>query len=63
MDLKPEMFIEKLQMLACTQVSNEHKVSWLKLWNQFGVLEEVVKFPKQGFSDGTFDKCLHKATF
>jgi hypothetical protein len=27
------------------------------------VLKEVVKFPKQGFLDGTFDQWLHKATF
>jgi hypothetical protein len=63
MNSEPKMFIEKLQMLASTQVSNEQKVSWLKLWNQFGVLKEAMKFPKQGFSDGTFDKWLHKATF
>jgi hypothetical protein len=41
----------------------EQKVSRLKLWNQFGVLREVAKFPKHGFLDGTFDKWLHKATF
>jgi hypothetical protein len=50
-------------MLASTLVSNEQNVSWLKLWNQFGVLKETAKFPKQGFSDGTFDKWFHKAIF
>jgi hypothetical protein len=33
MNLEPEMFIEKLQILVSTQVMNEEKVSWLKLWN------------------------------
>ncbi len=27
------------------------------------MLKEATKFPKQGFSNGTFDKWLHKATF
>ncbi len=27
------------------------------------MLKEVAKFPKHGFSNGTFDKWLHKATF
>jgi hypothetical protein len=34
----------------------------VETWNQFGVLKEATKFSKQGFSDGTFDKSLHKAT-
>jgi hypothetical protein len=33
-----------------------------KLWNQSSVLKETTKFPQHGFSDGTFDKWLHKAT-
>jgi hypothetical protein len=50
-------------MLTFAHVTNEQKVSWLKLLNQSGVLKEAMKFPKQGFSDGTFGKWLHKATF
>jgi hypothetical protein len=50
------MFTKKLQMLASAQVTNEQKVSWLKLWNRSGVLWEVAKFLKHGFSYGAFDK-------
>jgi hypothetical protein len=57
------MLTKKLEMLAFALVTNEQKVSWLKLWNQSNVLREATKFPKHGFSDGTFDKWLHKATF
>jgi hypothetical protein len=57
------MLTKKLEMLAFALVTNEQKVFWLKLWNQSNVLRETTKFPKHGFSDGTFDKWLHKATF
>jgi len=50
-------------MLACTHVTNEQKVSLLKIWNQSNVLKEAKKFPKQGFLNGAFDKWLHKTTF
>jgi hypothetical protein len=55
MNLK-KLFIEKLHMLTSAHVTNEQKVFWLKLWNQFSVLREVRKFPKHGFPNGTFDK-------
>ncbi len=56
------MFIEKLHMLVFAEFMNEHKVFWLKLQNQFDVLKEVMKFPKHGFLDGTFDKWFYKPT-
>jgi hypothetical protein len=49
-------------MLVSAQVSNEQKLSWLKLWNQSEMLKEEENFPKQGFLDRIFDKWLHKAT-
>jgi hypothetical protein len=52
-----------MKMLASSIVSNEQKVSWLMNWNEFSVLKEAKKFPKQGFSNSTFDGWLHKATF
>jgi len=55
-----EMFINKLQMLASTAVSNKHKFAWFIRWN---VLKEANKIPKQGFSNTTIDQWLHKATF
>jgi hypothetical protein len=50
-------------MLTYAHVMNEYKVSWLKLWNQSSVLKEVVKFPKHGFSNGTFNKWFHTTIF
>jgi hypothetical protein len=43
------MFTEKLQMLVYSYVNKETKNSWLRQWNEFGVLKEAKKFPKQGF--------------
>ncbi len=63
MNLKLETLTKKLHMLASTQIINEQKVSWLKFWNQSSVLKEATKFPKHGFSNGTFDKWLHMVTF
>jgi hypothetical protein len=63
MNSDPKMLIEKLYMLTSTHVTNEQKVLWLKLWNQSNVLRETRKFSKHGFSNGTFDKWLYKATF
>jgi hypothetical protein len=58
-----KLFTKKLRMLTSTHVTNEQKVLWLKLWNQSSVLREAIKFPKHGFSNGTFDKWFYKATF
>jgi len=63
MNFNPEMFINKLQMLASTAVSNKHKFSWFIQWNESNVLKEANKIPKQGFSNTTVDQLLHKATF
>ncbi len=63
MNLDPKMFIEKPHMLTFAHVTNEQKVLWLKLWNQFSVLKEARKFQKHEFSDGTFDKWLYKVIF
>jgi hypothetical protein len=45
MNSKPEILMEKLQMLVSAFVSNEPKVHWLKQWNQFAVLYVVQKDP------------------
>jgi hypothetical protein len=44
MNLEPKMLIEKLEMLASALVTNEQKVFWLKLWNQYDVLKEQQNF-------------------
>ncbi len=48
MNSKPEILMEKLQMLVFAFVSNEPKVHWLKQWNQFAVLYVAQKDPMQG---------------
>jgi hypothetical protein len=50
-------------MLISACVNTYHKCFWLRQWNQYGVLKEAQKFPKQGFPDATFDKRLHRTTF
>jgi hypothetical protein len=50
-------------MLMYFSMSEEKKVSWLRQWNEFGILREAKNFPKLGFSNVQFDKWLHKATF
>jgi ribose 5-phosphate isomerase RpiB len=58
-----EMFINKLQMLASTTVSNKHKFVLFIQWNESNVLKEAKKILKQGFSNTIVDQWLHKATF
>jgi hypothetical protein len=38
-------------MFVDSSVNKEQKVAWLRQWNEFGVLREAKKFPKQGFLD------------
>jgi hypothetical protein len=63
MNLELEMLTKKLQMLAYSCVTLEHKLPWFKKWNELSVLREAKKFPKQGFPNEQFDKWLHKVTF
>jgi hypothetical protein len=63
MNPEREMFIEKFQILVLTCVTTDHKLFWLKQWNQFGVLRGVQKFPKQGFLVAMFDKWFHRTFF
>jgi len=35
-------------MFEYSSISKEHKVDWLKQWNEFGVLREAKKIPKAG---------------
>jgi hypothetical protein len=63
MNLNLKMIIEKLQLLVFSQVSNEHKVYWLKKRNQSPVMKEAQNFPKVKLLDAIFEKWFHKATF
>jgi hypothetical protein len=63
MNLDQKMLIEKLQTLTYSFILVEHKLSWLKMWNEYVVLQEVKKIPKPEYSNSQFDKWLHKATF
>lgn len=63
MNLNLKMFMETLQMLVSSQVSNKQKVFWPKHWNQSPILKEPHKFLKVDLSNVIFEKWLHKATF
>jgi hypothetical protein len=49
-------------MLTYYYFSAEHKLSSLKMWNEFVVLRKAKKIPKPGFFDSQFNKWLYKAT-
>jgi hypothetical protein len=51
MNSKLEMLIEKLQMLMYSCVFVEHKLFWLKMWNESIVFKKAKKFPNFGFCD------------
>jgi len=57
------MLIKKLQMLTYSYVLVEQKLLWLKMWNEFIVLQEAKNFVKLKFLNSQFNKWLHNATF
>jgi hypothetical protein len=60
---KPEMTLEKLQMVATTVVSPEFRVRWLRWWNAGPLVRAGVKFPKAPVSDNKLLQWLNKAAF
>jgi hypothetical protein len=60
---KPEMTLEKLQMVATTVVAPEFRVRWLRWWNAGPLVRAGVKFPKAPVSDNRLLQWLNKAAF
>ena len=60
---KPEMTIEKLQMVATAVVPSEFKVRWLRWWNAGPLVRAGVRSPKAPVSDNRLLEWLNKAAF
>jgi hypothetical protein len=61
--LKPEMQLDKVQLVATAAVSSDVKVQWLQWWNSNSLRREALRFPKSGFTDKDFEAWLNKAAF
>jgi hypothetical protein len=48
---KPEMSLEKLQLIATASAAPQFKVRWLQFWNSGIHSRQVVHFPPKGFTD------------
>src|SRR5450759_3787772 len=62
-NLKAEMNLDKLQLIATAAVSSSAKVQWLMWWNSSTLTREALRFPKNPFSDKEFESWLNKASF
>jgi hypothetical protein len=52
---KPEMSLEKLQLIATASASSLFKVRWLRFWNLGLHSRQAVHFPSKGFSERDLD--------
>jgi hypothetical protein len=60
---KPEMTLERLQLIAIAVAAPPHKVRWLCSWNSTSSTLEAFHFPAKGFLDKDLESWLNKATF
>jgi hypothetical protein len=60
---KPEMTLERLQLIATAVAAPLHKVRWLSNWNSSSSTREAFHFPAKGFLDKELEAWLNKATF
>jgi hypothetical protein len=60
---KPEMSLEKLQLIATACAAPRFKVRWLENWNLGVHSRQTVHFPPKGFTDRDLEAWLNKASF
>jgi hypothetical protein len=60
---KPEMTLERLQLIATTVAASLHKVRWLTFWNLGTHTREVLHFPAKGFTEKELEAWLNRASF
>jgi hypothetical protein len=60
---KPEMTLEKLQLIATASASPPFKVRWLEQWNSSTHSREALHFPSKGFTEKELESWLNRATF
>lgn len=62
-NLKPEMTLERLQLLATAKVQPLYRIRWLKIWNSSAGSRAALRFPLTGTTDKEFEAWLHRACF
>lgn len=62
-NLKPEMTLDKVQLVATAAVSPQFKSMWLTWWNSSALTREALHFPAAGVSDRDFEAWLNRASF
>jgi hypothetical protein len=62
-NLKPEMTLDKLQLIAIVVVPASFKVRWLSWWNSSALSREALHFPAKPISDKKLEAWLTKASF
>jgi arginine exporter protein ArgO len=62
-NLKPEMTLDKLQLLATVVVSSNFKVRWFTWWTSGIHTRSPLYFPATPFSDKDFESWLNRAVF
>jgi hypothetical protein len=60
---KPEMTLEKLQLVATAVATPPHKVRWLQNWNSSSLTRVAFHFPTKGFVDKELEAWLNRASF
>ena len=62
-NLKAEMNLDKLQLVATAAISSAVKIQWFSWWNSSTLQREALRFPKNPFSDKEFEAWLNKVSF
>jgi hypothetical protein len=60
---KPEMILERLQVIATAVAAPLHKVRWLIFWNSGTHTREALHFPAKGFTEKELEAWLNRASF
>jgi hypothetical protein len=61
--LKPEMTLDKVQLVPIVVVSPQFKCKWLTWWNSSVLTREALHFPPTSVSDRDFEAWLNRASF
>ena len=60
---KPEVTLDRLQLIAVALTPHHHKVRWLSFWNSSTHTREALHFPAKGFKTEELETWLNKASF
>jgi hypothetical protein len=60
---KPEMTLDRLQLIATAVAPHHHKARWLSFWNSGIHTREALHFPAKGFKTKELESWLNKASF